>query len=181
MIRTARIHAVFLGLATALALAATPAAAWTQRTQLAIVETAAKLAPDDLARQIERHKAALREGVLDSFADHSGNRHETNADGSGRLREVLRTEARRTVAGIEGHHCRCDLDIVGWERRPCRQRRRRFARRAHPERAVVDVKSVVRRVSDFERLRALVEVGAQQIVGPTERFVGDISEALADR
>ena len=90
-------------LALATALAATPAAAWTQKTQLAIVETAAKLAPDDLARQIERHKAALREGVIDPFADHSGNRHETNADGSGRLREVLRAETRRAVTGIEGH------------------------------------------------------------------------------
>ena len=87
----------------AAAVAATPAAAWTQRTQLAIVETAARLAPDDLARQLERHKAALREGVLDPFADHAGSRHEANADGSGRLRQVVRTEARRTVAGIEGH------------------------------------------------------------------------------
>jgi hypothetical protein len=87
----------------ATALAATPAAAWTQRTLLAIVETAAKLAPEDMARQIERHKARLREGVLDPFGDHAGSRHETNPDGSGRLREMVREEARRAVAGIEGH------------------------------------------------------------------------------
>ncbi len=90
-------------LALAAVLAPSPAAAWTQRTQLAIVETAARLAPDDLARQIERHEAALREGVLDPFADHSGGRHEANADGSGRLAEMVRTEARRAVAGIRGH------------------------------------------------------------------------------
>jgi hypothetical protein len=94
-----------LALATTLAttLAPAPAAAWTQRTQIAIVEMAAKLAPDDLARQIERHKAALREGVLDPFGDHAGSRHEANADGSGQLAEVVRTEARRAVAGIRGH------------------------------------------------------------------------------
>lgn len=100
--RPARFSAVFLAVATAVA-AAAPAAAWTQRTQLAIVEMAATLAPVDLARQIERHKAALREGVLDPFADHGGSRHETNPDGSGRLREVVQTETRRAVAGIEGH------------------------------------------------------------------------------
>ena len=90
-------------LVVTIALVASPAAAWTQRTQLAIVETAARLAPDDLARQIERHKAELRQGVLHPFADHAGSRHETNADGSGQLRQVLRNEARRAVGGIEGH------------------------------------------------------------------------------
>ena len=90
-------------LALAAAFAAAPTAAWTERTQLAIAETAARLAPDDLARQIERHKARLREGVLHPFADHSGSRHEDNADGSGRLREVARDEARRAIAGIRGH------------------------------------------------------------------------------
>ena len=90
-------------LALAAALAPSLAGAWTQPTQLAIVETAAALAPDDLARQLERHPAALREGVLDAFAEHSGGRHEANADGSGRLRESLRAEARRAIAGIEGH------------------------------------------------------------------------------
>lgn len=90
-------------LALAAVLVASPAAAWTQRSQLAIVEMAAKLAPDDLARQIERHQARLREGVLDPFADHAGSRHEANADGSGRLGEVVRAETRRAVAGIEGH------------------------------------------------------------------------------
>jgi hypothetical protein len=100
--RPARTLAVCLGLAP-FVLPATPAAAWTQRTQLAIVETAARLAPDDLARQIERHKLELREGVLDPFADHAGSRHEANPDGSGRLEEVLRDEAQRAVNGIRGH------------------------------------------------------------------------------
>ena len=90
-------------LALATALAASPALAWTERSQLAIVETAAKLAPDDLAQQIERHEAALREGVLHPFTGHSGGRHESNADGSGDLRALLRAEARRAVGGIEGH------------------------------------------------------------------------------
>jgi hypothetical protein len=87
----------------ALGLLAAPAGAWTQRTQLAIVETAARLAPDDLARQIERHRSALRDGVLHPFADHTSGRHEANADGSGRLREMVRSEAQRTVTGIQGH------------------------------------------------------------------------------
>lgn len=91
------------GLALAAAVAASPAAGWTQRTQVAIAETAAELAPDDLARQIERHEAALREGVLDPFADHSGSRHEANPDGSGSLGEMVRAEARRAVEGIRGH------------------------------------------------------------------------------
>ena len=102
----ARIPALTLagGLAlTAALLAGSPAGAWTQRTQLAIVETAAKLAPDDLARQLERHKGQLRSGVLAPYADHAGSRHEANADGSGRLREVVRAEAQRTVTGIDGH------------------------------------------------------------------------------
>ncbi len=84
-------------------LTATPASAWTQRTQLAIVETAARLAPDDLARQMERHKASLRDGVLHPFADHAGSRHEANPDGSGGLPRAVRAEARRAVVGIEGH------------------------------------------------------------------------------
>ena len=92
-----------LWLLLATALAASPALAWTERTQLAIVETAAKFAPDDLARQIERHKGELRRGVLHPFADHTGSRHEANADGSGRLREVVRAETRRAVDGIRGH------------------------------------------------------------------------------
>ena len=90
-------------LALATALAASPAGAWTPRSQLAIVDTAAKLAPADLARQLERHKQALREGVLHPFSDADGARHETNPDGSGRLTATLRAEARRAVAGIEGH------------------------------------------------------------------------------
>ena len=105
MSRPPRLPARYLAgcLALVAAILASPAAAWTQRTQLAIVETAAKMAPDDLARQLERHQARLREGVLDPFADHAGDRHEANADGSGRLREVVRAEVRRAVAGIRGH------------------------------------------------------------------------------
>ena len=90
-------------LAVVAALLASPAAAWTERTQLAIAETAARLAPADLARQLDKHRARLREGVLQPFADHQGGRHEANADGSGRLRGLVRAEARRTIAGIEGH------------------------------------------------------------------------------
>ena len=101
--KVARFRDWLLQAVLAAALAAPPAGAWTERTQLAIIETAAKLAPDDLARQLERHKAALRRGVTEPFADHSGSRHEANLDGSGRLREVVRAEAQRTVAGIEGH------------------------------------------------------------------------------
>lgn len=41
-----------------------PALAWTPATEVSIAEKAARFAPKDLARQIEKHKSSLRDGVL---------------------------------------------------------------------------------------------------------------------
>ncbi|HEX2162629.1 MAG TPA: hypothetical protein VHM02_01630 [Thermoanaerobaculia bacterium] len=82
-------------------LPALPAAAWTPSTQQAIAAEGAALAPPDLARQIEKHPRAYRQGVADPFADGDAARHSAAADG--RLAETIVAEARRAVAMIEGH------------------------------------------------------------------------------
>jgi hypothetical protein len=64
---------------------------------------AARLAPPDLARQIDRRRAELRAGVLEPFRDADRARHEKNADGSGMLDRVIEDEARRAVNYIRGH------------------------------------------------------------------------------
>jgi hypothetical protein len=64
---------------------------------------AARLAPPDLARQIDRRRGALRAGVLEPFRDSERARHEKNADGSGMLDRVIAAEAARAVAYIRGH------------------------------------------------------------------------------
>lgn len=80
---------------------ALPAAAWTPRTQTAIAEEAAALAPPDLARQIDRHRRAFRQGVGDPFADGDPARH--SAAPGGRLGETVIAEAAAAVAMIEAH------------------------------------------------------------------------------
>ena len=59
------------------------------------------LAPPDLARQIERHRRAYRQGVAEPFADVDVARH--SAAAGGRLPEVVVAEAARAVAMIEEH------------------------------------------------------------------------------
>jgi len=82
-------------------LAALPAAAWTPRTQARIALEAARLAPPDLARQIERREASYREGVAAPFADADPARHV--AGGGGRLDRVIVEEAARAVEAIRAH------------------------------------------------------------------------------
>jgi len=81
--------------------AALPAAAWTPRTQARIALEAARLAPPDLARQIERREASYREGVAAPFADADPARHV--AEGDGRLDRVIVEEAARAVDAIRAH------------------------------------------------------------------------------
>ena len=92
-------------------LAALPSAtgAWTPGTQLAIASRVADLAPPDLARQIEKHEAEFREGVLAPFRDGDPSRHFQNPDGSGRLAAVIREETDRAVAAIRGHRPFADV------------------------------------------------------------------------
>lgn len=91
--------AVFAVLCTA----ARPAAAWTPQTQTAIAREAARLAPPDLARQIERHEKAFEEGVLAPFSDADPGRHMKNPDGTGSLDRVLAAEIEAVVAAIRAH------------------------------------------------------------------------------
>jgi hypothetical protein len=95
--------AAALAALAALALAAPDAAAWTPRTQAVIAEEAARLAPPDLYRQIDRHRARLREGALAPFADADPARHAVNPDGTGRLDRVIAEEIDRAVAAIRDH------------------------------------------------------------------------------
>jgi hypothetical protein len=80
-----------------------PAAAWTPGTQTTIAREAARLAPPDLARQIDKHRQAYEAGVLDPFSDADPGRHMKNDDGSGDLDRVVLSEAKATVEAIRNH------------------------------------------------------------------------------
>ena len=92
-----------LAVLSLLCLVARPAAAWTPKTQTAIAHEAARLAPPDLARQIERHEKAFEEGVLAPFSDADPARHMKNPDGTGKLDRVLAAEIEAVVAAIRAH------------------------------------------------------------------------------
>jgi len=80
-----------------------PAAAWTPGMQTTIGREAARLAPPDLARQIEKHRRAYEAGVIDPFSDADPGRHMKNDDGSGDLDRVILSEAKATVDAIRNH------------------------------------------------------------------------------
>jgi hypothetical protein len=90
-------------------LPAGPAAAWTPKTQLAIAREAARLAPPDLARQIDRHRREFEAGVLAPFEDGDPARHMKNEDGSGTLDRVLADEVAAAIADIRGHRPFADV------------------------------------------------------------------------
>jgi len=96
-------------LSIALALVAGPSGAWTSGSQESIAELAARLAPPDLYRQIERHHASYLDGVLAPLRYGVPAYHEKNASGSGRLDEVIETEVRRTISYISGHRPFADI------------------------------------------------------------------------
>src|SRR5688572_23405813 len=81
-----------------LASLASPALAWTPRTQSAIAREAAQLAPPDLARQIEKHKEAYQAGVQDPFQDADPDRHRKDPDGSGTLDQALFAEVDAAIS-----------------------------------------------------------------------------------
>lgn len=80
-----------------------PAFAWTPRTQSAIAREAARLAPPDLARQIEKHKEAFQAGVQAPFQDADPDRHRKDPDGSGSLDKALLAEVEGAIAAIRDH------------------------------------------------------------------------------
>jgi hypothetical protein len=93
---------VFLVAALLAALLPAPAsAAFTPRTQRAIAEEGARLAPPDLARQIERRREQYLAGVVEPFRDERSARH--TAAPSGVLDRVVVEEANRAVEAIRSH------------------------------------------------------------------------------
>jgi hypothetical protein len=84
-------------------LAASPILAWTPRTQSAIAREAARLAPPDLARQIEKHKEAFAAGVQAPFQDSDADRHRKDPDGSGTLDQTLFAEVDGAISAIRLH------------------------------------------------------------------------------
>lgn len=90
-------------LALTLVLAPTPAQAWTPKTQLTIAREGARLAPNDLYRQILRHPKELEEGALAPFEDGDPMRHVCNADGTGELDQVIQQEVETAIRAIQEH------------------------------------------------------------------------------
>ena len=80
---------------------ATPAAAWTPKTQLTVAREGARMAPHDLYRQVQRYPKELEEGALAPFEDGEPARHVAAPDG--KLRRVIDEEVARAIAAIEGH------------------------------------------------------------------------------
>jgi hypothetical protein len=83
--------------------AATPAAAWTPATQVTIAREGARLAPPDLARQMEKHKRAFEAGAVAPFEDADPGRHMKNPDGSGSLDRVILAEVQAAIDAIRQH------------------------------------------------------------------------------
>ena len=88
-----------LAFASLLALASTPLAAWSPSTQVSIARTAARLAPPDLARQIEHRSDRFRDGVLAPFQEGAPERHYRNRD-RGTLDAALADEVAGAVAAL---------------------------------------------------------------------------------
>jgi hypothetical protein len=80
-----------------MALGAPPLFAWGPGTQVAVARTAARLAPPDLARQIERREDRFRAGVLAPFDDGVPERHYRNRD-RGALDRALADEVSAAIA-----------------------------------------------------------------------------------
>lgn len=80
-----------------------PLSAWSKQSQVDIAWQAARLAPEDLYRQIVRHRTAFRDGIVASIDAADPARHEKNADGSGALDVVIASQAARSIAAIEAH------------------------------------------------------------------------------
>lgn len=92
-----------LGLAVAALVAPLPAAAWSPPTQETIARDAARLAPPDLARQLERHAAELAAGATEPFHEPGADRHYLNEDGTGTADAALRAEVEQAIAAIREH------------------------------------------------------------------------------
>lgn len=79
------------------------AEAWRPETQDAIALEAARIAPPDLARQIERHQRSFLAGVREPLTRDEASRHMKNSDGSGQLDKAIAGEIAAAVRAIESH------------------------------------------------------------------------------
>jgi hypothetical protein len=107
-----------LAVVVAAAAAAAPAMAWTPVVQEAIAADAARLAPPDLARQLNRHAEALAAGAREPFGEARPELHYRLPDGRGTLDRALAEEVAGAIEAIR-------------ERRPFAEIARRFGRIAH--------------------------------------------------
>jgi hypothetical protein len=78
---------------------AAEAGAWGPQSQAAIAREAARLAPPDLARQLERRAEPLRAGALAPFSGTAPERHYRNRE-SGSLDRAILEEARAAIAAL---------------------------------------------------------------------------------
>ena len=83
--------------------AATPLAAWTPASQLAIAADAARFGPPDLYRQVARHAEDYRRGALSAFEDREPAHHMKNGARDGELDQVVLAEAQRAVELVRAH------------------------------------------------------------------------------
>jgi hypothetical protein len=78
---------------------AAPATAWGPESQVTIAREAARLAPPDLQRQLEKHHLKLREGSLAPFQGTAPERHYRNRN-SGSLEVAVLEEVRAAIAAL---------------------------------------------------------------------------------
>jgi hypothetical protein len=77
-----------------------PAAAWSPETQKALASEAARLAPPDLARVLERHAREFLRGAVEPFEEGDALRHVQNEDGTGALVATFLGETRAAVEAL---------------------------------------------------------------------------------
>lgn len=77
--------------------------AWKPETQDAIALEAARIAPPDLARQIERRRRSYLAGVREPLRADPASSHMKNPDGSGALDRVIESEVAGAIRAIEAH------------------------------------------------------------------------------
>jgi len=95
-VRAVALHAALLATAASWAL---PAAAWSPASQETVAVEAAKMAPPDLARQLERRRDVFLEGVRSAFLE-DAERHFKNSDGTGTLDRTIFLESDAAVKAI---------------------------------------------------------------------------------
>jgi len=89
--------------AVLLLFSASPAAAWSPGSQREIARDAARLAPPDLARLLQRHGEDLEAGAIEPFSERDASRHSLDPAENGRVDESLRSEVAAAIEAIRSH------------------------------------------------------------------------------